>query len=58
MLEALKVIIFGIVDFYRITEGYPSRYCGGNHGMAADQQHGASDLVGRITAFETKSGVS
>lgn len=34
------------------------RYCGGNHGMAADQQHGASDLVGRITAFETKSGVS
>ena len=44
MLEALKVIIFGIVE--GITE------------WLADQQHGASDLVGRITAFETKSGVS
>lgn len=43
MLEALKVIIFGIVEESR---------------NAADQQHGASDLVGRITAFETKSGVS
>ena len=45
MLEALKAIIFGIVE--GITE------------WSADQRStGASDLVGRITAFETKSGVS
>ena len=43
--------------FIRITEGYPSRYCGRNHRVASDQQYRTYDPCGRVHQTECIRGI-